>query len=635
MTEESSLDLGNLTRRDLTAMGILASQTALAGCGGTAPDGTPVQGGDGGEGTTDEDTIVSRVAWSYPPGDVNMNRFAALSDFPGAEAGVFFDPLVSYSPVENRYVYVLADGPPQMEGCEHHVYLKDTYQWWDGTPVTAEDWVVRSNIIPYFCCGGPEEVYWNAELVDTYEFMEMKSGVFNESFASSNMMSKIFTKSGYYESYLERLSDASTEDQVSTIVKELRDLSVTLEEFVDEGLGYGLWKPVEYSSSRVVLEKHEGHPMADRTDLERWEWQVVPTSQSFIQAFKQNRFDYGHAEYQRNVQRPPENVETVVSYSGRSGRKLGINWRNEHLSRLAVRRAIAYLIDREAIADVLPSISPVEYQTGTMPDSLAAKWVGEDFLEDLIDYGVQSKPEKAADVMRSAGYERRNGVWTDEDGNKIDGLRFIATSNDDEALLGNTMSEQLSNFGMKNTFNAIEAGSFQSIMSPRTGSADFDLALDNGGPSSPHPAQMWIYLGPSTDNYQTVARIREQEECGTEPPSIEWTDDATHVYKIPVDPAPSFPETVGADSLDGGEQTLRPIRDSFRLRYDIGEDRIREISRNFAWWINYNAFHVFLHTFDRNLWMDTANYSLRDDTVVRGVNHGASPMADGNVRSRD
>jgi ABC-type transport system substrate-binding protein len=445
-------------------------------------------------------------------------------------------------------------------------------------------------------------------------------------------MTSLWGKHSVYRPYVERLDDASTEEEVQTILGDVRDFTISFDDLIEKGLGYGLWKPVEYDSASITFEKHEDHPQADNTDIERWVWQVISSDQSFFQAFKQDAFDYGGSIYQRNVQQPPAGIEPIAEYQGRFGRKLAMSWRNPHLARRPVRRAIAYFIDLEGLSRIISSVSAVTQQTGSMPDSLVAKWVGEDFLDRLIGYGVRSRPEKAAAEMRRAGYEKRNGVWTDSDGRRMEGLRLLSQSESDAALIGDTVSEQLAEFGIETDFSALEGGSYTNVMNYRSGTGDFDLAIHQAGPRGPHPAQMWNYTGVrSAGDFQIPANISPKEECSTEAPEVEWIEETTPLFKIPVNPAPAFPKTVGQERLDGEDQHRQPIKTSSRLRFEIGDEQIRELSRRWAWWINFNMFHVQLHSFDRQLWLDTANFQYDDTVPPRGGQVGTGPMINGGI----
>jgi ABC-type transport system substrate-binding protein len=543
---------------------------------------------------------------------------------------------VSYSPTDQEFVYELADGPPEMQGCELHVTFKKDYTWWDGTPVTAKDRWIAGTIVPYMCCGGPDAVPWNAQLVDDYEFFEVKRGKLNQEFASINMMQVVPTKYDFFNPYVERLEDATTEEEIKDITKEIRDVKITLQDMIDGGFGYGLWQPVDYTSSQITFEKYDDHPKADRTDLEKWVWHVIPEDQSFTQAFKQSRFDYGNSNYTENVQRPPSEIEEVVDYPGRRGRKLGISWRSDHLARRPVRRALGYLLDLEGLATILGTVTPVSQQTAGMPDDLVEKWIGADFLDKLIDYGVESKPERATETLQKAGYERRNGVWRDEDGKRVRGLRFIAPANSDDTLVGNTISEQLNDFGFKNDFSALEGGAYQNIVNPTGGTGEFDLAITQAGPSAPHPSRLWDFKWDSVvATYPQVANIGKPEGCSTEPPTPEWTASETPTFRIPVDPSPQFPEEVGATDLSGPTKEMDPIATSMQMRFDLPAEEIRSLAREWAWWVNFNLFHVYLHSFDRTLWLDTDNFRLNDDATIQGVNYGQGPMGQGDLRTVD
>jgi ABC-type transport system substrate-binding protein len=454
----------------------------------------------------------------------------------------------------------------------------------------------------------------------------------NQDFASINMMQVLPTKHAFFNPYVERLDDATTEEEIQNITKEIRDIEITLDDMMEQGLGYGLWQPTSYSSSQITFEKYADHPNADRTDLEEWVWHVIPEDQSFTQAFKQSRFDYGNSKYDQNVQRPPSEIEDVVHYAGRSGRKLGISWRNEHLARRPVRRAINYLLDLEGLAKIIGTVTPVSQQTAGMPDDLVEKWLGADFVDQLIDYGPESKPKKAAQTLRAAGYERRNGVWTDADGKRIRGLRFISNSRSDDALVGNTISEQLDNFGIKNDFSTLEGGAFQNVVNPSGGTGEFDLAITRAGPSAPHPSRIWDFKWDSiVATYPQVANIGKPEGCTTEAPTPEWTASETPTYRIPVDPSPEYPEDVGATDRSGPTKTMEPIGKSMKMRYDLPAEEIRGHARDWAWWVNFNAFHVYLHSFDRTLWLDTDAFAVNDDATIQGVSYGKGPMAQGDL----
>jgi hypothetical protein len=609
-------------------MGSLAAANAgLAGCGGGGEQPTPLPGN--GDGTDSSTTLRTRVPWSWAVGDTNVNTWSPLGNNPARERNVFYDPMVSHSPTENRWVYELADGPPEMRECKQYVTIKDTYTWWDGMTVTAEDYYVLGNIAPFFCCGGPDQVTWEPKLEDEFTYYEQKAAMLNQGFNNSNLMKGFFVKRDIYRPYLERLMDSTTDEEIQAITKELTDLKLTLDDMMEEGFGYGLWKPIDYTEATITFEKHEAHPNAEKTDLENWEWQIINNTQSFYQAFKQDRFDYGTLNYSANIQNPPSGIETIVEYPDQLGRKLGMSWRNEHLSRRPVRRAIAHLLNLSALEQIAGDVTAVSQQTAGMPDNLVADWLGEDFLDSLIDYGLEARPERAAEILRGAGYERRNGVWQDSDGNRMAGLRFISEAGGDEALVGDTISSQLTDFGIKNDFSALEAGSYRTHVTPGTGSGDFDFVLHECGGSAPHPSMIWRYSSARVvDSLSDVISISSPQECGTEA-EYEYTAEESPLFRIPVNPAPGIPEEFG--DADGDPTEFDPVVAGNRMRYDIPEEEILDLAKQWSWWVNYNAFHVYLHSFDRKMWLDTENFSLREDATIRGTNLGAGPMTKGDI----
>jgi hypothetical protein len=63
----------------------------------------------------------------------------------------------------------------------------------------------------------------------------------------------------------------------------------------------------------------------------------------------------------------------------------------------------------------------------------------------------------------------------------------------------------------------------------------------------------------------------------------------------------------------------------------IGHDEMKRLSQRLAWWINFNMFHVHLHSFDRQLWLDTEQFSYDGSTPATGGTLGAGPMANGGI----
>lgn len=622
---EESLDPGSLTRRELLVMSSAAVASAgLAGCNQGIQNQSGAASGD--------DTLDTRITWSWAPGDTNLNRFAQPGNYPINQQPLFFDQMIRWSPTQNKWVYQVADGKPEIQGCEVHVTFKDTFTWWDGTPVTAKDYIALGKTLTWFCCGGPDAVPWEPHLVDEYHFYEERGSKPNQGWETVNMTNPLPCKYKFYKPYIERLEDASTDKAVQSIVKELSDVSITLDDMMEQGLGYGLWKIVDYSSSSIVLEKHDGHPYADRTDLERWKWHVIPEDQVFYQTFQQDELDFGSSEWEGKVNSPPSGIETKISYPGLLGRKLAFNWRNKHLARRPVRRAIGYMLNLAGLEQTGGSIKAVSSQTGIPQDELAKEWLGADFVNQLIDYSAEPQEDKATQILENAGYSQPDDVWVDSDGSAIEGLRFISSSGSDEVVIGNTISNLLKQFGIKASYSAIEGGSFESAIGADAPN-DFDMLLDTvGGNGQPHPGSVYKPAFRETLDEigrGTVADITPPDGCTRDPPEVEWTSDKTPIYNIPL-PFPKMPKQAGEATMNGDGERFRPIVAGTTMSTAESDEQVKEAARNYAWWFNYHMPFVTLHGFMHKAWLDTENFTL-DESAPVGKPVGLAAMSAGRI----
>jgi len=651
--DEEDIELGPITRRRAMQLGAGLGAAGLAGCGG---DGDSDGGGDGTTTTTTEAGTVettedgttklhSMVSWDFSAEDMTMNRWGP-TPYPGGQFNVFFTPILSYSFVEDRYFQELGRDFPYMEGCTMHVPMKkDEFYWWSGEAVKAGDRVYGHQIATYMCCGGVDAVPWEARFgKDEYEYKETKVGVMNEEFRKQNMKNRgPDFKRTVWKPFWEQIQDATSEDKINQITEEVRQVDLTLPKVIEEGYGYGLWKPVDYASDFIEFEQWEKHPYHGQSDIDRWRWHVLSNEQSRFQALEQNTIDTTSIDLggNENIQ-APDDMEEAYQYPSFLAQRIGFNWRSKHLARRGVRRAINYLLDRKKLADLITGSGaiPQDHQVTAGPNDLVRELIGEDFVAQTISYGVESQPDKARAAMQDAGYSMQGGNWVGPDGDAIEGLQFISRANAQDALLANTVNGLLNDFGIGNELLTMEGTSFQTRFND-----DYDFDIDLGYTQARGPAKgpFWDVHHP-IEGLPDTADTSDPEVCDTPDPDNPETfagrqprDDVDSAlpHRIPADPFPEYPglDNVGAMEMQGNE-SFDPHQAALNLRLQFPDDYLLRKAREFAWWFNFNAFHVFPFTFAQSEWMDTANFQIRDDAVPRGTGPGQNPITWGDVNTR-
>jgi hypothetical protein len=625
--------IGSLTRRKAVAAGASAAGlSGIAGCAG----GQRTQAGV----ITDEGGNVvlhSSVPWSFSVEDLAVANWGPAPS-PTGQRRVFFPPMLAYDPIKKQYFPEVSPDFPEMDGCVMRVPVReDTYYWWNGDVVRPEDRIYGHQLATYMAHGGPDAVPWEARFDPDSEWawLETKVGNMNVAFRKENMSRPaIRWRRDVFKPFWEEMQDASTSEEVQRITSDVRQLRLGIDWMMEKGYGFGLWKPVAYASDSITFEQWEKHPQYGQSDIDRWKWHVISNEQSRFQAIEQGLLDSSTIDLGgSNRIRAPEGFGEVYSFPSLSGLKLDISWRHQHLADKWVRRAINYLMHKEALADLISGAGaePLTQMTGGFPDAVVERVLGAEFLDQLIDYGVERDRENAREMMRRGGYEQPNDQWIGPDGNPVEDITFISTAGATDALVASTISGLLSQFGIENKLLTLEGTTFYSRVNE---DYDFDLALTYTNKRSPAPHALWNVHGIS--DFANVSDTSAPETCDPGLPTYEYTNPRTKKHKIPLDPVPEYPglDNLGALTLDEGSESFSPMHNSLAMRLQYPEERITQWAREYAWWVNYHAVNVYLFTYKQTQWLDTDTFAIREGAPIFGVGPGQNPMRTGNVVTR-
>lgn len=652
--------MDELTRRRLLSLGAATSLSSLvAGCGGqqddspeattdvtvdtdTEPGGEPDT--TEGPGTTEiveegkETTVRTVVNWSWPADETTMN-YNAPSNFPGGYSSTFFfTPMTLYSKQDQRYYPVMLKELPSFDRCFQLHIFKEDFTFWDGFEHNAYDQVYGHQANAYACCGGPDEVSWNAQIYEEHEkprfaYKENKGAAYAPDNAAGNAQKGVRWRRDIFKPIFERLQDATTDDEISKAVEDYRNIDLNVGDADQHNAGTSMWKPVEATADKITMEVYDDHPFADNTNLDRWEIQVAPKLQTELQIINNNGVDFGSTNF-GDLQNPPEALNVQDEFIGDLGKGLAFNWRRKVPGDRAFRRAVAYLLPMERIAGAASqtglSTAVVDQQTTSAPRDIVERGTDDGFLDNIIDYGVDTRPDKAAQVLRDAGYTKESGTWFDPDGDRIQ-LRLIAETLAVNSNIGAAISGTMNDFGLATNFSVLESGTYRQAQNPDAGNFDYDMHLldmgvaqglsdvvgESGNAASIDAGEGW-FVG-EIEECQSAAKNPKRPK----PDVLEEQDDGsgflTYEYGIPITEEglfPPIPNEIGQEDLSG--ETYRPDLGprSWWTSFRFDPDTIREWNTEHLWWANFYMPKIYFYTRRVPIWMDEENFELTADPAA-------------------
>lgn len=625
-----------VSRRKLLAMTSGAAATGLAGCSSNSNGGSGANGsgptiatdtrsssnetGTGDRASADAkpiDPTVDKVQHlSYQPKNMEMNPLSPSPTTVGPAWIAWREKALNYSFTSNDFQPYLLKELPKVNGCEVTFNYREDFQWWDGEPVNADDHITRWKIQQYFYGNGPEASDESIEKVDDYTVKKTLPRPLNPTIVA---LQHEFTvgeyKSGFYGKYVDKFEKAESDDDLQAVKKELTNLEVNLQTYVDEGLGNGMWKPEKWSTTEIISTPVEDHPYAEQTNLEELRMTVMSDAQKEKQAFAQDNIDWGrNVSSWRGKVEPPEGIKTLSQYRTLGGPKACLNWRNTHLARRGVRRAIAYITDLEKIAQVLkqgygkPVQTPGKVATGMTP-AMEEEYLGEEFLGKLIDYGTSAQPEKAKQAMKDAGYSKQGEVWVGPDGEQTKGLSYYAPNWGPWPMSAKSHSEMLNGFGIKNDFISPESGSWGKVAFE---SFDFDINQYPIGTNDPHPTRFYdVTQQQGFGNYaDLVTEPNAAEGCSNKVTRPKIEGEKSPVFNHPFNPTPKYPSEVGAAEVSGEGQPFRPFEWFRGMELAKSKEEVSEYAKKAAWYHNYQALHIEIFSDVYSMWGDTQDFQF-------------------------
>jgi peptide/nickel transport system substrate-binding protein len=489
---------GQYTRRRLLQAGVVTGAVGLAGCSGNsnaesdanaASDGTGT-GGDGAESSTDASDEESTTAGSggelldpalgtkirTRPDQLQFNPYNPRKS--GVSA--IWDPLTTYSTSAAEHLPVIVRDW-SFDGTTVTLRFDENWSWHDGTPVTAKDLEAQFTLEEHLGYTLATSLA-SYEATDDYTFTVEQSGTqVNPGLFKPDLLRRdLSVKRDEYRRFLELFEDASTDEARKGAETELTNHKIT------EPYGNSMWKVADRSRQKIVLERFDDHPWADRQNVRRFEHYYSTGNQNDWQMIRSNTIDhYGSPTPPEVVEAFPDEVRMDLT-AHRGGKGLVINHAREPYGRREVRQGLAHVIDRQevvkaayggwAVAMPVPTALHQAGDKGAHPAQFR-EYVPEEHRSKFNRY--RKDDARAAELFERAGLSKRNGTWRLPDGSTWSPAVKVAAGWTDDVAIAESFVAQLKEFGIDAQVQTVESTTW---ISKTLQNHDFELASFNWEP---------------------------------------------------------------------------------------------------------------------------------------------------------
>lgn len=506
MAEESKnhwrRNLSSVSRRQMLAATAGGTIAGLAGCSGSDDVG------EEGEGEGEGRTFRTRI--TTVPTDITFNPYQTNTDW-------YLDSLIHGFPAALsrraplQWVPILAKNW-ELDGETFTIELNENFTWHNGNDVTAEDLALQYEISHHMSAGKFHSPLENLEdlpqATDEYTVeMNLTQDISEEVFVPQHFGEPAWYEPEFFEPYVEKFRDASSDDEKEEIRAEVGDAEW------EKPIGFGPLKYVERDNQKVVLEYFEDYP------FEEVQEQFTDVIGQDITGFGRPNFDTVHAKY---VSSHNNMTQEVMSNSIEGGTTSGITTEDLpdgiginaqpvlHGSGLMfnfwdwgeapgldiwkdvnVRKALAHAIDRDATGIQLGGDDAVtdSLMTGLLEDQ-EQEWLDGSFEDQLDSY--EHDYDKAEEYLREAGCTKEDGTWHKPDGDVFEVRMKTGACVTHYVNAFEVVKSNLQELGLEPVVETEDCSSFFSKDDNDSG-MQMTTAYWGGGQAHPYFAFDWMY----------------------------------------------------------------------------------------------------------------------------------------------
>jgi len=517
-----------------------------------------------------------------------------------------------------------------VDGATVRLQFDDRLTYWNGEPLDARAYHHRDRILWLEDDGALREESFDGELISATEYLWSPVAEPTNTIAARSDVHPGMPPlpPSYSLEWIERFEDATTEAKVQQASLDFRQGKLSIEEFVEAGYGTGRYEVpsaddvttelIELPHSLrsnfevVYLEPRAAYPgPTDRPPLRILGGVTgvgTPQIRSRTGDDRSGTFydprdvvaggeadigtgviGDGLGEFHR--EQVPGRIEQLQTWPNPAsgGVQLTFNWDNEHLRRLWVRRALvaAAPLERTRRNAYGSGTAPVSAQSGMLGRTDVSAF-GTAFVDSLYDYPLAADHDIAASWLRTAGYERADGLWRAPNGDSLALTLCVFAPNVQQVQ---TLASGLEAFGVAVDVRQLlgKETEYQDVVS----GGGFDLLLTRvpGGYDPTAFYGDWFAVGSGWAATPPIAVVGNPfETCRDGQTTASVPDSVT----LPSDPGAlavdgvEYPDGGSKYEWDTAGETVALCEEVQRLRAEgTDESRFYEAARRCARWYNY------------------------------------------------
>jgi len=295
----------------------------------------------------------------------------------------------------------------------------------------------------------------------------------------------------------------------------------------------GYWQPGKPMISTVYYPAFTSNDPANQqlaSGKAQWGSQFIPNIHSFyVSKSADNHYWF-----------PP--VVNVAVY---------INQKDPILSNLAVRKAMAYAIDREKVSKIGEyGYEPASNQTGIVTPTFA------DWLDPALAKQVGYNPEKAVSILQGAGFKKKGGLFYTPDGKPLSFTMINIGGYSDWVASAQIVSENLKAVGIKVVPENLSSQTYDSDVY----NGHYQLAYDGNqtvGPTPYYELRSFLYskgsapigktAGSDWERYSNPAADKLIEDYAATSDPAKQKAIVKQLEAVMVNDIPVIPVTEGVD----------------------------------------------------------------------------------------
>ena len=440
----------------LAVAAVLTVALAAAGCGDSKPQST-----DGGTFVTIDGNHAIDPQAPINPYNGKGNAFSGYNAMPLAFRK---NNLTDHN---QHYPGIAESWQVNADGTEVTIKIQPKAKWSDGTPVTAED--IKTSAAVAFTQGGSifavttqtTGALGEVTVVDdkTIKFTQAP-GAHNNTFLFNLMAMYVVPKSVYGPElpadFWDKIkiggsSDPAQADAAKAARDEITALGKKLIAFgPKKDVSAGPFVLESVNASEAILVKNPNFYGADKVGPNKVRLRNYTGNEQIW-----NYLTAGELDAAPYTSTPTNVVQQIMKVEGNGSVKsnsqvtaaLAFNQKYPPFDRPEVRRALAYLIDRDQVQKIgePESGKPSKHTSGLIEDAAVA-WIGQDAVNKLNPYALDKA--KAETLLTQAGLTKKNGKWMLANGQPFTFKIQVPNGFSDWVAAGKNIASQLTDAGI-------------------------------------------------------------------------------------------------------------------------------------------------------------------------------------------